>query len=264
MNCNLTASNSKLGADVAGLKMEKARRTRAEDDLAACVITAERGGLLIYPSAAAWKNTPDIAQGATVRKDQVLLLMPDLSKMQVKVGIHESIVDRIKPGMTARVTLPDRTLEAEVSSVASVTRPAGWWTGIVVKYDTIIELPSAENLKPGMSAEIEVIMAVHEDVLTIPVAAVVETEEGDFCWVKTTKQPQRRSLQLGDSNDVFIIVEAGLKEGDEVLLNPLTITEETQTDVLKTADEAKPRKQDSTGSGTQSSRPVTLETDNGN
>ena len=45
--------------------------------------------MVIYPSAAAHKTTPDITEGATVRKDQVLLLMPDLDKMQVKVGIHE-------------------------------------------------------------------------------------------------------------------------------------------------------------------------------
>ncbi len=120
-----------------------------------------------------------------VYKEQVLLLMPDLSKMQVKIGVHESIIDRLKPGLAARVTLPDKTLEGEVFSVASVARPAGMWSGNVVKYDTIIKLPSVEGLKPGMSAEVEVIMDRHADVLTIPVAAVVETAEGDFCWVMT-------------------------------------------------------------------------------
>ena len=116
LNGNLTASKSKLAADEAGLDMEIKRMKRAEEELAACVIKAERSGLVIYPSAAAWKRTPDITEGATVRKDQVLLLMPDLSKMQVKVGIHESIIDRVRPGLKAIVTLPDRTLEAEVST----------------------------------------------------------------------------------------------------------------------------------------------------
>ncbi len=240
LNGNLTASRSKLAADKAGLDMEVKRMNRAEEELAACVIKADRSGLVIYPSAAAWKRTPDITEGATVRKDQVLLLMPDLSKMQVKVGIHESIIDRMRPGLKARVTLPDRTLHAEVSTVASVTRPAGWWTGNVVKYDTIIELPETEGLKPGMSAEVEVVLARHENVLTIPVAAVVETDEGDFCWVKTADGVRRRSLQLGDSNDVFIIVETGLNEGDEVVLNPSAIVEEAQANALKTFDRTKP------------------------
>ena len=164
--------------------------------------------------------------------------------MQVKVGVHESIIDRIRPGLKAIVTLPDRTLEAEVSDVASVTKPAGWWTGNVVKYDTVIELPSVDGLKPGMSAEVEIIMARHEDVLTIPVAAVVETEQGAFCWVKTADGTSRRSLRLGDSNDVFIVVEAGLKEGDQVVLNPTAFIDEAQHDAAKTLEETEPQPQE--------------------
>jgi multidrug efflux pump subunit AcrA (membrane-fusion protein) len=233
LNGNLIANKSKLEADKAGLAMDKARLDRAKEELENCVIKADRSGLVIYPSAAKWKETPDITKGATVRKDQVLLLMPDLSRMQIKVGIHESIVDHIKPGLAARITLPDKTLDGKVSSVASVTRPAGWWTGNVVKYDTIIELPSVEGLKPGMSAEVEVIMDRYVNVLTIPVAAVVETEEGDFCWVKTAEETKRRSLILGDTDDSFIVIKAGLKEGEEVMLNPLAFIEEAQNDVLK-------------------------------
>jgi len=239
LNGNLIANKSKLEADKAGLAMDKARLDRAKEELGNCVIKADRSGLVIYPSAAKWKETPDITKGATVRKDQVLLLMPDLTRMQIKVGIHESIVDHIKPGLAARITLPDKTLDGKVSSVASVTRPAGWWTGNVVKYDTIIELPSVEGLKPGMSAEVEVIMDRYADVLTIPVAAVVETEEGDFCWVKTAEETKRRSLILGDTDDSFIVVKAGLKEGDEVMLNPLAFIEEAQNDVLKPLEGSK-------------------------
>jgi multidrug efflux pump subunit AcrA (membrane-fusion protein) len=241
--------------------MDEGRRDLAKKELEQCVIKAERSGLVIYPSTAEWKNTPDIAKGVNVRKDQTLLLMPDLSKMQVKVGIHESIVDRIKPGMPAKVTLPDKTLGGKVSSVASVTRPAGWWTGNVVKYDTIIELPSVPGLKPGMSAEVEVVMARHKDVLTIPVAAVVQTAEGDFCWVKTADGAKRRSLGLGDNNEQFLVVKAGLKEGDEVVLNPLAFVDEAQTEVLKPLERTKRREPDSGESGTGSRQPVNPETD---
>ncbi len=243
MKGDLTASKSKLAADEAGLAMEIKRRDRAKEELDDCVITAEKGGLVIYPSAAAWKRTPDITEGATVRKDQVLLLMPDLTKMRVKVGIHESMIDRVRSGLKATVTLPDRTLEAKVTEVSSVTKPAGWWTGNVVKYDTIIELPENKGLKPGMSAEVEVILAVHKEVLTIPVAAVVETDEAAFCWVKTGDGIVRRLIQLGDSNDSFIVVKAGLKEGDVVMSNPISFIKEAQDDALRTLQEAQPKKE---------------------
>ena len=231
---NKTASESKLAADQAGLAMEIKRRDRAAQELKHCVIRAENSGLIIYPSAASWKTTPDITEGATVRKDQVLLLMPDLTQMQVKLGIHESVIGRVRPGQKAIVELPDRTLEATVSEVASVTRPAGWWTGNVVKYDTIIELPSEEGLKPGMRADVDVILAIHEDVLTIPVAAVVETEDGMYCWVQSKTGPTKRLIELGDSNDVFIEIIAGLNEGEKVVLNPVSLIAEAEEDARTT------------------------------
>jgi len=237
---NLAAAESKLEADRAGLSLDEGRLARTRQEFADCVIEAERSGLVIYPSAAEWKDTPDITKGATVRKDQVLLLMPDLSKMQVKVGVHESVVDRIKPGFSAKVTLPDTTIAGEISSVASVTKPAGWWTGNVVKYDTIIELPTTEGLKPGMSAEIEIILNRYKDVLTIPVAAVLEMAEGDFCWAQSSQGIKRRTIKLGDTDDSFVIVESGLKEGEEVVLNPLALIEEAQVEVLKPLEETKP------------------------
>ena len=251
LNGNLNAARARLAAEEERLKMDTARRDLAKEEFGYCVIKAERSGVVIYPSAAAWKNAPEIEEGATVHKDQVLLLLPDLSKMQVKVGIHESIIDRIKPGLAARITLPDKTLDGQVSSVAVVTRPAGWWTGNVVKYDTIIQLPSAEGLRPGMSAEVEVTMERHEDVLMVPVTAVVETAEGDLCWVKTVEGVQRRQLTLGDTDDAFIVVRAGLAEGDQVVLDPLAVIEEAQTAALKPMNEVNQPKRKTDESGTE-------------
>jgi len=242
---NLAADKARHEADKERAVMDGARRDLALEELKHCVVKAETGGMVIHPSAARWRNAPEIVEGATVHKDQVLLLMPDLTQMQVKVGIRESNVDRVQPGQTARVTLPDRTLKGEVTSVASVTAPAGWWTGNVAEYDTEIDLPALDGLKPGMSAEVEVVVARHEDVLTIPVAAVLETAEGDFCWVKTAEGPGQRSLQLGDTNNVFTVVNAGLKEGDEVVLNPLAF-EEAQALARKPRDKKKLLVSDST------------------
>ena len=102
-----------------------------------------------------------------------------------------------------------------------------------------------------MSAEVEVIIGRYNDVLTIPVAAVAETTDGTFCWIKTAEGAPRRSLELGDTNDVYTVVKEGLNEGDEVFLNPLAF-EQTGTEVLKPLDKIEPGKTKSAGSGTQS------------
>ncbi len=245
LNGELKAAKAKLAAEAERAKMDAERRDLAIEELEYCVIKAEKHGMVIHPSAAQWRNTPEIEEGATVHKDQVLLLMPDLSKMQVKVGVHESIVERIIPGLDATITLPDKTLDGQVASVAAVRVTAGWWTGNVVKYDTIIELPEMQELKPGMSAEVEIVMARHKNVLKVPVAAVLEAEEGDLCWVVTERGPSQRTLELGDTNDEFIVVNAGLQEGEKVVLDPLANIEEAQTFALRPTDDAQQRQLES-------------------
>ncbi len=245
LNGQYDAALARLAAEEERARMEAERRDLAIEELEGCVIKAERSGLVIYPSAAKWKNVPEIEEGATVHKDQVLLLMPDLAKMQVKVGVHESIVQRIKPGFAAKVTLPGRTLDGVVDSVAAVTRPAGWWTGNVVKYDTIVKLPSAPGLRPGMSAAVDVVLARHTNALVMPVKAVVQTPQGDFCWVETADGPARRALELGDTDDEFIVVTKGVKEGEEVVLDPLAVLEEAQREALRPFGATRQRAQSS-------------------
>ena len=216
---NLAAVAANHKANVERAMADASRRDRALAELQHCVIKADRSGLVIHPNAASWESAP-IAEGTNVHKDQVLLLMPNLQKMQIKVGVHESAVKRVSTGQVASVVMPDKTLEGVVSDVASITKPAGWWTGNQVRYDTIVSLPSVEGLRPGTSADVEINVADYEDVLLIPVAAIVERNEQFFCWTQTSGGAKRQPIEIGDSNDIFTIVEQGLQEGDEVLLNP--------------------------------------------
>ncbi len=219
------------------------RRDVAIEEFKHCVVRAPKDGMVIYPNTAQWKNAPEIEEGGTVYKTQVLLLMPDLSRMQVKIGIHESIVERITTDLEATVSLPGRTLQGQVTDVADVTRPAGWWTGNVVKYDTIISLPDVGDLKPGSSAEVEILVAHHKNVLTLPVAAIVETAEGHLCWITSTDGSlTRRSITVGDSNDEFVWVQSGLQEGEKVVLNPLAFIPEAQQEALKVTGKIKAAK----------------------
>ena len=218
----LVATKANHEANVERAMADASRRDRALEELQYCVIKADRSGLVIHPNAAKWETAP-IAEGTNVHKDQVLLLMPNLDKMQVKLGVHESLVKRVKNGQKAKVTLAEGVLDGAVSEVASVAKPAGWWTGNQVRYDTFIALPPLDGLRPGMSAEVEITVAEYQDELLIPVAAVVETAEDAFCWIKTADGMRRQRIELGDSNDVYSIVTGGLEEGDEVLLNPAAL-----------------------------------------
>ena len=84
-----------------------------------------------------------------------------------------------------------------------------------------------------MSVEVELIVARHENVLTIPTSAVIETTNGHACWVMSGETPIRRSLNLGDHSDMFIVVEDGLKEAEEVVLDPLANIKEAQIEAAR-------------------------------
>jgi RND family efflux transporter MFP subunit len=237
LRSKLRAAQAKLASFEASLELEKARLDREKLQLANCVIKADTAGMVIFPSMAAWKDTPDIAEGAVVREQQTLLMIPDVSNMQVKVGIHESKIDRLKVGMKAKVQLQDLVLEGTVSEIAEVTRPAGWWTGNLVKYDTKIKLDPHPSLKPGMSAIVDIILAEHKDVITVPVAAIVEGANGFFCWVQSSDGVKKRAIRVGDTNDQFTVVLDGLNVGDAVILNPLAFVEEAQAIAIDPASE---------------------------
>ena len=143
---------------------DASRRDRAIEEKEYCTITAPKSGLVIHPRAAAWKDAPDITEGGTVYKEQVVLLMPNLDKMQVKVGVHEALVKYIQPGMRVYVKLPDREpFECNVTDVADIARPPTIGVSNVVKYDVTVELPKKEGLKPGMTAEVEIVMSEYEN-----------------------------------------------------------------------------------------------------
>ena len=229
----LNAAEARLAAEEASLKLAKDRLDRDKEQLKNCIITAPAEGMVIFPSAAEWKETPDIEEGARVREQQTLLMIPDTSKMQVKVGVHESKVSRLRIGMTAKVALQDLELTGKVNEIAEVTRPAGWWTGNMVKYDTMIRLDPQPGLKPGMSAVVDIVLANYTDVLKVPVAAIVESADGYLCWIRKNGQIEKRNVTLGDTNDEYTVVESGLSEGDEVVLNPLSHLKQAEQEALK-------------------------------
>ena len=244
----------KLESDkrAAGARLEAAKATVAlaetnvrqhKQQLSFHTIRAPQDGMVIHPKAAAHRDAPDVEEGANVHTNQVLLIMPDLDQMQVKLGIHESMIERIHTGLPAKVTVGELTMVGEVTEVAKVTKPATWYTGNVVKFDTIVSIETPPGLKPGLSAEVEVVIAEHSDVLTIPVAAVVENGEYRYCWVNSpTGGAQRRQVQLGDSNDQFVVVKDGLSEGDDVVLNPVAYLDDAQIEAMGTGSEVEKKR----------------------
>jgi len=227
------AAQAEYLASAERTKMDVIRRDLAIAELANCTIRAKRDGTVLYPTKREWDRTPPIEEGATVHQEQLLLLMPNLDRMQIKIGIHESLVERVRVGQTATIELPRSKLTGTVVEVATVARPGGWWTGGVIKYDTIIQLPAGQKVKPGKSAKVELVLADYESAVTIPVDAVIQSDDGSFCWVRDGNQAVRRSMVLGDTDDEMIVVREGIDVGEQVVLMPAKWIDEAKREAGK-------------------------------
>jgi HlyD family secretion protein len=173
-----------------------------------------------------------IEEGAAVRDRQSILKLPDLSQMQVKVLVHETKVEEVRPGMRARINIQGRELQGTVVSIANQPEQADRWGSNIKQYATIVKIDGTpDGLKPGMTAEAEILIAHLKGVITLPVATVVEQRNEFFCWVrKPDGSIERRRLLLGLTNDLFVEVKDGVAEGDLVVQNPRAFVEEARSD----------------------------------
>ena len=146
--------------------------------------------------------------------------------MKVKLKVHESVVKKISAGLSASMqveALPNQVLHGTVLNVASVAQSDGGWRGGGVKeYETevsITDLPLEAGLRPGMSAEVKILVKTIADALTVPVQAVTESDGKYIAYVVKAGAVERRIVNVGDSNEQFIQVKKGLSEGEQVALD---------------------------------------------
>ena len=232
-------TEAQMKSETAAFRLEEIRLKRLEDQLQQCTILAGQDGMVVYANERSrfGQQQATIEEGTTVRERQTILRLPDLSQMQVKVNVHESKVDQLELGMAADIRILDRELTGEVTSIANQPEPTGWWTANVKEYATRVRIDGQpDNLRPGMTAEVEILVDELKDVLCLPVAAVVEQQGRYFAWVEVPDGPtEQRSLVLGATNDKFVEVKDGILEGEAVLLNPRAVVAAAR-EISNTAD----------------------------
>jgi HlyD family secretion protein len=145
--------------------------------------------------------------------------------MQVKMKVHESVVKKVHKEMTATLTieaLSGQVLHGKVKSVATLASNERSWGGGVKEYETIVtieDLPSEAGLRPGMTAEVKILVKTIPNALTVPVSAVTESDGQHICYVKTARGIERRGVKIGEGNEQNIQILEGLEEGEEVALD---------------------------------------------
>ncbi len=211
--------------------LERVKLRDVNQQLEWATIRAERPGLVVYGAADQNRSRfrggseEAVQEGATVRERQAILTIPDLRRMAVKANIHESAVQRVAPGQRARIAVdafPDERLAGTVSKVAVVADSANAFLNPDLKvYPATITIDGSHGwLRPGMSAEVEILVDRLEDVVYVPVQAVRRAGDRRVVYVAGGGRPERREVEVGAFSDSFIEIVSGLREGEPVLLLP--------------------------------------------
>lgn len=213
-------------SELANVELEKAKLEKLKKQLEKCVIYAPKAGMVVYYAERSrfGSSNSQIEEGAPVRERQTIIQLPDLTQMLAKVPIHESKVEQVHPGQRVYLQVLDREFQGSVTSIANQPESKSFFAAKVKEYPAEVRIEGdCEGLRPGMTAEVEILIANLENVLTIPVSAVVVKGTQFFGFVKTPTGPEKRELLLGLSNDKFVEVKDGVAEGEEILMNPRAV-----------------------------------------
>jgi HlyD family secretion protein len=151
----------------ADLKAARAQLAAVRVDQRNAIIRAPISGVVI-------SRNIDLGQtvAASLQAPKLFVIARDLTQMQVETRIDEADIGSVRPGLPVTFTVdafPDDQFRGEVS----VVRLEPIVEQGVVTYTTVIRTQNPElKLRPGMTANVTVLVARHEDVLKIPAAAL--------------------------------------------------------------------------------------------
>jgi multidrug efflux pump subunit AcrA (membrane-fusion protein) len=97
-------------------------------------------------------------------------------------------------------------------------------------YTTIVRLmDNPQGLRPGMTAKVEILINDLDNVLTVPIQAVLHLDGRDLVLVKKLDGTfERREVVTGESSDKSIEIKDGLASGNAVALNPFALLSESE------------------------------------
>ena len=233
----------------ANVKIKQGALDKVRADLEHCTITSPIDGVVISRSV-------DVGQtvAASLQAPIIFAIANDLTKMQIDANVAEADIGVVKIDQNVDFTVdafPMQTFHGKVVQV----RNAPITVQNVVTYDTVIGVSNPDlKLKPGMTANVSIVIEHKDDVLQIknaalryrpPDATPVETrktgtsrmgrpaggrsggvhegaERTVYVLPSGATRPQPAQIKTGISDGIVTEVVEGLKEGDRVVTAELS------------------------------------------
>ncbi len=160
----------------------------------------------------------DAKKGQLVRVGDPLLAVADLDRLRVRANVDQVDLGRVRPGARVLVTsnaYPGRAWSGRVSEIIP---------NVVVKESRAVSEslavlePPTDGLVPGMTVDLEIIVAEAPDAVQVPADAVVNRDGGAFVFKLDGSHVRAMPVRLGLSSVTAAEVLEGLAPGDEVVV----------------------------------------------
>jgi len=179
-------------------------------------IFAPQSGMVIYKKE--WSGQKRKVGSTISPWDLAVATLPDLSAMNSKTYVNEIDISKIKTGQEVRMGIdafPDKKYTGQVIEVANIGEQLQNTDAKV--FEVIISVDQADSImRPAMTTSNQIVTNVYEDVLYLPLEAISNEDSLSYVYTRSNK---KQIIIPGETNENYIIIEQGVKEGDVVYLS---------------------------------------------
>lgn len=208
----------------AEVQQAQAALDQAEIDLKYTKIVSPVDGIVVSKEVEVGQTV-----AASFQTPTLFNVAEDLTKMQIETSVVEADISKVKEGQMVEFSVdsyPDETFYGVVTQV----RNEAITTSNVVTYEVIIEIDNKDlKLKPGMTANVEIITAEKQGVFLVPNKALrffVQDASGEVqrykdkgVWILVNGKPVRLSISVGVADDDKTEISSDkLNENMEVII----------------------------------------------
>lgn len=212
----------KDGPDPDDVAIAEARVSAAQASLDTAAITAPFDGVI---------TAVEIIEGDMVAPSTLAFRIDNLDNLLVDVSVSEVDIRDIQDGQPVKLTfdaIQGKEYQGEVHKVSPVGVPQ---QGLVTFEVTIRVLDADQEVRPGLTAAVQIIFRQVEDALLIPNRAVRWVRGEQVVYLSTTGENATSSdleivpVTVGASSDDFTeLLEGDLQVGDYIVLNPPSVS----------------------------------------
>src|SRR5499426_2134422 len=199
----------------------KVQLDRAKHNLEGMRIKAPTDGMALYNDH--WNERRKLQIGDVVWGGWPIVRLPDLTEMEVLAQVNEVDGPRLSIGAKAEVKLdsyPDKVITGEIKEISQTAIKASWMAKAKIFRVTIsLDQTVMEIMKPGMSAQVSIIISETQPNLLVPRSTV--KFDGERALVTRIEGADARrevavTILASDGLNYLVADNGALKEGDHI------------------------------------------------